>query len=227
MTGPVLELAAANAVFVATHFAMSHPLRAPMVARLGPTGFQLAYTLVSAAALAWVYFAFIAAPPGDLPGSGDWGWVLATALTAPAMILFAGSMAGNPALPTPKAEAQAMAMPQGVLHITRHPMMWGIALWAASHIVLWTSWRTTITAASMGLLALIGAHLQDRKKRELMGEAWATWESRTSYWPQIGGFAHAGAVPWILGLALFAGLSWLHAPLAGIQAGIWRWLPIG
>ncbi|HSJ79096.1 MAG TPA: NnrU family protein, partial [Erythrobacter sp.] len=77
-------LVAANVAFVGTHFAMSHPLRAPMVKALGAGGFQAAYTLVSLATLAWVYFAFKAAPPADLPGSGEIGWIIATLLTLPA-----------------------------------------------------------------------------------------------------------------------------------------------
>ncbi|MEM9085713.1 MAG: NnrU family protein [Pseudomonadota bacterium] len=222
----MLELIAANVAFVGTHFAMSHPLRPAMAKALGATGFQVVYSIVSLGTFAWVYLAFKAAPPADLGGSGDIGWIIATALTLPAMILFAGSLMGNPALPTPMAEQQARAKPKGVFTITRHPMMWGFGLWALSHIVLFWSTRTMITAFAMGFLALVGAHMQDRKKRELMGEAWAEWESHTSYWPRLSGFATAGMVPWIGGVALFVGLSYLHLPMGDIPAGIWRWIEL-
>ncbi|MCR9178718.1 NnrU family protein [Erythrobacter sanguineus] len=217
-------LIAANVAFVGSHFAMSHPLRAPMVKAMGAGGFQIAYTLVSVATLAWVYFAFKAAPPADLPGSGTIGWIIATALTIPAMILLAGSLIGNPALPTPMAEAQARATPRGVFTVTRHPMMWGIGLWALSHIVLWWSIRTLIVALAMGILALVGARMQDAKKEVLMGDAWAEWESKTSYWPRWGKLLLVGPVPLGVGLALFLGFSWLHLWLAGIPAGVWKWL---
>ena len=223
MDGALIELIAANIAFVGSHFAMSHPLRGPLVNALGENGFAGVYSLVSIAALAWIYFAFKAAPAGGLPGSGEVGWIIATILTLPALVLFAGSLMGNPALSLPGAEDKARAEPRGVFTITRHPMMWGFALWALSHITLHWSWRTTITAFAVGFLALVGAHLQDRKKRVLMGEAWAEWESRTSFWPRLGGFAHAGALPWAMGLILFVFLSWLHYPIAGIAAGIWRW----
>lgn len=224
MDGSIAGLIAANIAFVGTHFAMSHPLRAPMVKLLGAGGFQIAYALVSFATLAWVYFAFVAAPPADLPGSGEAGWVIATILTLPAMILLAGSFVGNPALPTPMAEAQARAEPRGVLRVTRHPMMWAIGLWAASHIALWWSTRTLVTALAMGVLALVGAHLQDRKKQALMGDAWTEWESRTSYWPRWDRLLSVGAVPLIGGTALFVLFSWLHLWRADIPAGIFRWL---
>lgn len=223
MDGALIELIAANAAFVGTHFAMSHPLRAPLVTMLGEIGFQIAYSLVSIATLAWVYFAFTAAPPADLPGSGDIGWAIATFLTLPAMILFAGSMVGNPALGLPGSDDMARAQPKGSMRATRHPMMWSFALWALSHMVLFWSMRTMITAFAMGFLALVGAHMQDRKKEELMGDAWEVWESNTSYWPRFGAIFRVGALPWATGLILFVFLSWLHLPIGGIAAGIWRW----
>ncbi|MEL7189719.1 MAG: NnrU family protein [Pseudomonadota bacterium] len=224
MDQQLYPLIAANFGFVATHFLMSHPLRAVMVRALGDMGQQIAYSIVSLGFFIWIYFAFTAAPSADLPGTGTGGWIVATLLTLPAMILFAGSFGGNPALGLPGSDDMARAAPKGVFAITRHPMMWGFALWALSHMVLFWSLRTMITAASMGFLALVGAHMQDRKKQVLMGDAWEVWESNTSFWPRLSGFAKAGAVPWGLGLALFAGLSWAHIPIGGIAAGIWRWL---
>jgi uncharacterized membrane protein len=224
MDGTLITLIAANIAFVGTHFAMSHPLRAPMVRMLGAGGFQIAYVLVSFATLGWVYLAFIAAPPADLPGSGEAGWIAATLITLPAMILLAGSLIGNPALPSPQAEAQARAAPRGVFRVTRHPMMWGIGLWALSHLVLFWSLRTMITAAAMGILALVGARLQDAKKQALMGDAWAQWESRTSYWPRWGQLPKVGAVPVVVGAVLWLVASWLHLWRAEIPAGVWRWL---
>lgn len=224
MDQSLVILAAANIAFVGTHFAMSHPLREPMVKALGAGGFQGVYTLVSAATLAWVYFAFVAAPPADLAGSGEVGWIIATVLTLPAMVLLAGSLIGNPALPTPMAEAQARAAPKGVFLVTRHPMMWGIGLWAISHLVLFWSTRTMITALAIGVLALVGAYMQDRKKEVLMGGAWTEWESKTSYWPRWGKLVGVGPVPLVVGTALFVGFSWVHLWRAGIPAGIWRWL---
>ncbi|MFZ9394519.1 MAG: NnrU family protein [Erythrobacter sp.] len=224
MDNALVSLVAANIAFVGSHFAMSHPLRAPMVKMLQEKGFSVAYTLVSLATFYWVYLAYTAAPAGDLGGSGEAGWIVATVLALPAMVLLAGSFAGNPAMPTPAAAAQARAAPKGVFQVTRHPMMWGFGLWALSHIVLWSSARSVITALAMGILALVGAHLQDRKKRALMGDAWAAWESHTSYWPRWANLASVGILWWTLGAGLWLALSWAHMPLGGIPAGVWRWL---
>ena len=140
------------------------------------------------------------------------------------MILLAGSLVGNPALPTPMAEAQARAEPKGVMRVTRHPMMWGIGLWAASHIILFWSIRTMVTALAMGILALVGAKLQDAKKEALMGESWAEWERKTSYWPRWGQLFSVGAVPLVAGTVLWLAGSYIHLWRAGIPAGVFKWL---
>lgn len=222
---PLAELAAASIAFVGTHFALSHPLRAPLVARIGEKGFLPIYSLVAFATLGWMIPAFRAAPPADLPGSGEAGWIAATVLTLPALVLFLGSLRGNPAFPGVKVHPEsAQRAPRGVFAITRHPMMWGFALWALSHILLWWSWRTLIVAATVLLLALVGAHLQDRKKAALLGDGWRMWEAQTSYWPRWGRLIPAGAVLWLLALAFWLAVTWAHIPTAGIPAGLWRWL---
>lgn len=92
-----------------------------------------------------------------------------------------------------------------------------------SHVVAAPTARTLVLASAIMFLALVGSHLQDRKKEALMGEAWSAWESKTSYWPRWGRLLSVGAGPWVVGTALWLGLSWLHQPLAGIAAGAWRW----
>ena len=103
-------------------------------------------------------------------------------------------------------------------------MMWSIALWAATHVLLSPTPRQIILAGAIGLLALLGAHLQDRKKESQMGEVWTGWEERTSYWPRFGRLARAGAIPWIGGLIIWLAATFGHIHANGIPAGIWRWL---
>jgi hypothetical protein len=79
-------------------------------------------------------------------------------------------------------------------------------------------------AGAIGFLALAGAHMQDRKKRALMGDAWDDWQSRTSYWPRFGTLVHAGAIAWIGGLLIWLGATYGHIHANGMPAGIWRWV---
>lgn len=224
MDQALTELIAANVTFVGLHFAMSHPLRGPMVGALGDKIFAAVYSLVSLVSFAWVVIAFRAAPAGDLGGAGDAGWIVATVLMVPALVLFSGSFTRNPAMPRPDAAEHAKAEPHGVFLVTRHPMMWGFALWALAHIILYWSMRTVITAGAVGFLALVGAHMQDRKKQVLMGDAWAVWEARTSYWPRFGNLFAVGWKLWVIAIMLWIALSWLHLPIGGIDAGVLRWI---
>ncbi|MDT9012350.1 NnrU family protein [Novosphingobium sp. APW14] len=220
------NLVAAAVAFVGTHFALSHPLRAPVVKAIGPIGFQIVYSLVAFATLGWMVMAFRAVGPGAGLWDGSQGlpWALASLLTLIAAVLFTGSLLGNPALPDPRAAALADKPVHGVFHVTRHPMMWGFALWAVSHAMVSPTPRSFVVTAAVGFLALVGSHLQDRKKQTLMGKAWSGWEAKTSYWPKLGGLAKAGLVPWFGGLVLWLAATWAHIPGNGMVAGIWRWL---
>jgi hypothetical protein len=88
---------------------------------------------------------------------------------------------------------------------------------------MWST-RTLVTALAMGILALVGAKLQDGKKAALMGEAWGEWSRKTSYWPQLGKLFSVGAVPLIAGTVLWLAGSWAHLWSAGIPAGVFRWI---
>jgi len=227
MDQALVSLLAASLAFVGMHFALSHPLRAPLVGALGDNGFRALYSLVALATFIWAAMAFRAVGPGGAPmwnGSGDALWAVATVIMMLASVLLAGSFQRNPALPDPRAAAHAALAPHGVFHVTRHPMMWSIALWAATHILLSPTPRQVILAGAIGLLALLGAHLQDRKKESQMGDAWTGWEERTSYWPRFGGLARAGAIAWIGGLVIWLAATYGHIHANGIPAGLWRWL---
>lgn len=226
----MMVLIAATA-FVGTHFILSHPLRAPLVARLGEKGFLGVYSLVAAVTLIWMIVAYRAAPVTPLLWPvGDGLWVIATLIMLVASILLLGSLVGNPAMPNPDGPIMVPAEAKGVFAITRHPMMWAFAMWGLAHILVYPVAANIIVSAAIILLALVGAALQDRKKKVLTPAAWQHWESRTSYWPfaailagrarfgQFGMHALAG------GLVVWLAATWAHMPLAGWPAGIWRWL---
>jgi len=229
MSPLILSLAA----FVGTHFIMSHPLRATMVKALGEKGFALVYSLVSLATFGWVIMAFRATPQ-TLPlwDDSDAIWWVATVVMLIGSILFAGSMVGNPALPQPGASQMATATPRGVFAITRHPMMWGFALWSATHVLASPQDRVLWLAGAMAFLALGGAIGQDKKKAVLMGDAWSGWVSRTSFVPfanQLTGRASwssawPGRTTVLIGTILWLAASWAHPWLGGPIAGLWRWL---
>lgn len=221
----------AAAVFVGTHFLLSHPLRAPLVARMGERGFLGLYSLVAAITLVWLALAYRAAPMGPLLWPvGDGLWALATAIMLLASVLLMGSLIGNPAMPDPTGVTRPVPEARGVFAITRHPMMWSFALWGLAHVLVLPERSNIVLCAAIAFLALVGAAVQDRKKTALQPRFWPVWERRTSYWPfaaiaagraRFGGFrGHdlgGGVVVWLAA-------SWAHLPLAGWAAGVWRWV---
>ncbi len=228
----MLSLTAACIAFVGTHFLLSHPLRASLVGRMGETGFMAVYSLISIATLGWVVFAYRAIPMQSFAWHvGTDLWTLATLIMLVASVLLVGSLHGNPAL-AGQDTAGRPPVPRGVFAITRHPMMWSFALWAAAHIMVLPIAANIVLALTIAILALVGAALQDRKKSALEPGFWPEWERRTSYWPFAalarGGTRWSAAIPrapaLIGGLILWLAASWAHLPLAGWPAGIWRWL---
>ncbi len=225
------QLAIALVVFVGTHLLMSHPLRAPLVARIGTAVFQGVYSIVALATLGWAAYAFREAPVGGFlwtPGEGH--FVLATLIMFVASVLLAGSFVGNPALPQPNASALAAQPVRGVFAITRHPMMWSFALWSLAHILVSPRPAVLLLSGAVALLALAGSAGQDRKKAALMGEAWRDWTARTAFVPFAGQFS--GRVRWVWpgrialvgGTALWLLATWVHPLLGAPTAGVWAWL---
>lgn len=204
--------------FLATHLLMSHPLRAPLVRRLGEKGFQGLYSLVAIVlfgVMAWSYRAIGREAQGWEPTA--WAWGISAILLWIGSILFIGSFVGNPALP---GASRPKGGPKGVFAITRHPMMWGFALWAISHILVLAQPKAVIFYGSILILALVGSALQDRKKALLMGERWHEWTAQTAFIPFARGLGHPGWFAFVGGTALYLVATWLHP----IPVGVWRWI---
>ncbi|MBR0552639.1 NnrU family protein [Stakelama marina] len=228
------NLIVACIAFVGSHFLLSHPLRAPLVARVGERGFLGIYSLVAFATLGWVVLAYRAIPMQLFWWHvGDGLWALATLVMLVASVLMVGSLHGNPALPNPDGpDSPRPPAPRGVFAITRHPMMWSFALWSLAHILVLPMASNIVLAIAIAVLALGGAALQDRKKEQLQPKLWSRWEGVTSYWPFValneGRAQWAAAWPsttaFLGGIALWLAASWAHMPLAGWPAGIWRWI---
>ncbi len=207
-------LVVALAAFVGTHFLLSHPLRAPLVAKLGSGGFAGVYSLFAAVTLGGAVWEWRRAPVVGWWSAPSWAWPVAAVVMLCAMILFVGSVTTpNPALMGAPSSA-VRATPSGVQRITRHPMMWAFALWAIVHAALGGTTRDVALSTAILVLALVGARLQDGKKRGQMGDAWASHEAATSFVPFGRGFAMPGWIALIGGIVLFAVATAVH-PLAG------------
>lgn len=162
----LVQLIVAAGCFVVTHFAMSGPLRARMVCAWREQGFLTVYSLVSIVTLGWTIVAFDRAPVTGAAWDGmqPVAWILGSILTIASLALLLPSFKRNPALPGVKAAGLGTVIPSGVFTITRHPMMWGVTLWALGHIVVAPTAPVFILMGALILVALLGSHFQDKRK---------------------------------------------------------------
>jgi uncharacterized membrane protein len=216
---PQAGLLLSSIAFVGTHFLLSHPLRGPLVRAMGEGPFRGVYSMVALITFGLMVFFYhaIGRETYLMWNAGDAGWIIGTILMWLAAILFVGSFLGNPALvgaPGPRGG------PSGVLRITRHPMMWSFAIWAAVHMMIIAQFKTVVFDSAIIILALVGAYMQDRKKAGQMGEDWHDWTAQTAFVPFTRGLANPGIVALVGGTLLFLIATWAHP----IPAGIWRWI---
>lgn len=225
---PIVTLEVAAASFVGTHFLLSHPLRKPLVRRVGEKAFLGLYSLVALATFGWMIWAAWRIGP-ETPrwsefAASDAGIVIASLLVWLGAVLFVGSFRNNPALPHPEARTRPIGEAKGVFRITRHPMMWGFALWGIAHVIVNATPSGLIVSEAIIVLALVGAVLQDMKKAGRYGAAWRDWRARTSFLPFGRGLASPGTVPLVVGTLLFLAATWAHGALGYRPAGPWAFL---
>ena len=139
------------------------------------------------------------------------------------LLVVCGLLTRNPTMVKQERALKSGAPARGILRVTRHPLMWGFALWAASHIVARGDAAAVIFFGGFLVLALSGTVLLDRRKAAALGDDWRRFAALTSNLPfaaiaagrnrfsfdEIGWFQPA------LALALYGLLLWQHTNLFG------------
>lgn len=222
---PMTKLLIVTAVFLVTHYVSSTPLRAKIVNALGVNGYLVLYSAVAFATLGGMVWAYYRAP-----FVGLWhvpGLRYAPLIVMPfALVLIAcGLLTRNPTLVGGERLLRADEPARGILRVTRHPLMWGIVLWAAGHLLARGDAASVVFFGSFLVLALTGTVLIDARKRATLGEDWQRFAAATSNLPLAAIAAgrnrfSAGEIGWsrlLAGLALYALVLWLHPLLFGAR----------
>jgi uncharacterized membrane protein len=215
---PQMGLFFGSLAFIATHLLLSHPLRKPLVGRMGEGPFRGFYSIVAILLLGLMIWSYRAiGPEPQMWPPTEAMWAAGAILMSLGSILLVGSFVGNPALPGSRGPTGG---PKGVFTITRHPMMWAFALWAIVHLMLVATVKGVVLDGTILILALGGSVLQDRKKAGLMGETWHEWTAQTAFVPFSRGLGSPGMFALVGGTLLFLLATWLHP----MPVGIWRWI---
>jgi uncharacterized membrane protein len=153
------NLIAASAYFLLIHFGVSGTkLRDTLVARLGEGPYRGAFALASLLGLVWMGYAYRHAPTIPL-----WGLVLGFRPAAYVLVLIAfifvvvGLATPSPTRVGMESKlAQGSDIARGMVRITRHPFLWGVALGALVHLIVNGDFASLILFGSLLVLALGG-----------------------------------------------------------------------
>jgi uncharacterized membrane protein len=222
---PMATLVLAAAVFLVMHFVPSTPLRRGLVGMLGERAYLGLYSLVSLAALGWMIWAYARAPYEQLwVGDEFKAWAIVL-MPLSLVSIAAGVLTRNPSAVRQEGLLQSMGEPRGILRVTRHPIQWGIALWALLHLVSRGDEASIIFFGTFALLSIVGSVLIDARKSRAIGVDWERFASVTSNVPFaaiIRGrnqfrFDEIGWRKVLIGLAAYLALVFLHPYLFGVR----------
>ena len=173
-------LVAATLAFLATHFVSSTPLRPALVRALGEWPYRGVYSLVAFVTLGWMIWAYMQTPRELL----FTGWRNAPYVVMPLVfVLIACGYWRNPTMVGADRLLQSTDPARGLIRITRHPLMWGIMLWAASHIAARGDTKSLVFFGGFLLLAGVGTLLMDARKKS--NPDWPRFAAVTSNIPFV------------------------------------------
>ena len=215
------EFIAALAVFFASHaIPVRPPVKPWLVARLGPRGYLLAYSVLSIAILAWLIGAAARAPHvGILPPWPVLRWVPLVVMLPVSALVVGGVWRQNPLSFGGLGPIRFDPDAPGLLAVSRHPLLLALLLWALAHLLANGDLAHVILFGLFAGFAAMGMALIDRRmKRQLGAAAWERLARNTARLSLAGfGGPRRDAWPVLAALALYVGLIVLHLPVIGVS----------
>lgn len=222
----------AAAFFLALHLLVSGTrLRDALTRRIGEGPYMGLFSLASIAGLVWLGFAYAMARH---TAADEVFWRITPAtrwlqlvLQLLAMLLIVPGLATpNPTSVRQEGRLNAVDAVRGMLRITRHPFLWGVAIWAIGHLIVKGDAASLVLFGSFLALALFGTASIDAKRRRALGGKWEAFAAQTSNVPFAAIAAgrqrlDVGEIGWwriVLGIVAWAALAWGHPYLFGVPA---------
>ena len=220
------SLLAAAAAFLAAHFVIAG--WRDVVARLIGTRTSVGVTaLLIGATFVWMCFAYVAArqagPAIYWHATPMTTWIQFGLTFIAFLFIVPGRLVRNPATVFQADALDRADIVHGVLRITRHPYLWGVALWAAGHVLVSGDAAGLVLFGAILALAVLGTFGIDSKRRRLYGDKWDAFTRETSNIPFAAIIAgrqslKLGEIGWqriALAIASWAALFLAHSYLFG------------
>ena len=226
----MIALALSAMAFLGIHIGVSGTtLRDRVVRAVGLNGYMAGFSVASLAALIWLIASYKDAPYLETWGMLEsWKPVMLVLMLPAFLLVVVGLTTPNPtSVAQEKLVAQA---PRGIVQVTRHPFLMGVALWSGLHVVGNGDRASLLFFGAMLVVSVAGAWSIDAKRRRMLGaDAWDVFARRTSMLPFaaiLGGRARmdvAGIGPWRLGAGAGAYALMLggHLHLVGVNPFWW------
>ncbi|MEI9995976.1 MAG: NnrU family protein [Rhizomicrobium sp.] len=232
-------LYAAAAVFLGIHLLIAGTrLRDAITATIGEGIYLALFSLASLGAIAWLCIAYNAAQAsGANRALYDLGTGVRDAGIAVVLLAFLigvpGLMMANPTSVKQEGAAAKDGTVRGILRVTRHPFLWGVALWAAFHLAANGDLASVVLFGTFFALALFGTVSIDAKRRRKLGAAWEGFAARTSNVPFAAILAGRNTFKareyfdwrFVLALLIFAAVLFGHARVIGVSPFPNGWVP--
>jgi uncharacterized membrane protein len=223
-------LIAAAAVFLAIHLLIAGTrVRDAITGIIGEGAYLGLFSLVSLGAIVWLAIAYGAAQRTHDPLLYDLGpgvKHLGIPVIALAFLLgIQGLFMPNPTSLRQEGSAAKADTIRGVLRITRHPFLWGVAIWSAFHLSANGDEASVIFFGTFFVLSILGTFSIDAKRRRKMGEAWAAFAAKTSNIPFAAAITGRNSLKlgesfgwrfWVAAL-LFVTVLFAHAHIFGVS----------
>jgi uncharacterized membrane protein len=226
-----MELALAFALFIASHSVPARPaVKRKLVDWLGEQGYLLVYSVTSICVLAVLIIAAGRAPHLELWTHELWQrWIPVIAMPIVCLLIAFSVGAPNPLSFGGRSPELFDPGQPGIAGVTRHPLLWALALWAMSHVVPNGDLAHVLLFGGFAAFALIGMNLIDHRLKRRLGQTeWHRLAERTSIIPFMAwfdgrwrpGLAMPSRESYLRlgsGLVLYAGLFALHDPVIGVS----------
>lgn len=187
-------------LFGGTHVGLTMPpIRRRLAARLGETGFIVAYSAVAIVTFALLVH-YVALHRFDQPHASFWITIppvrgALIALSAIGFTLFVAAVIVYPRFPMATFLHRVVPV-RGIQQISRHPFFSGISLWAAAHALLAPSMVTFVFFLGVIVLAFVGGRHQDRRLIAELGEPYRAYVAATSFWPLVAVATRRQRITW-------------------------------